>query len=70
MPTLLPLDDEETTALQIALETHLHRLRAEYASSDLHEFRARLRRTLDTLERVAARLDGLVQAEADTPSRG
>jgi hypothetical protein len=67
--TLLELTDEETRALHVALEEHLHQLRTELASADTRHFKERLRHTLDVLEPVAARLGARhpAGANATTP---
>ena len=58
---LLELTDDEARELRIALDAQLHGLRVEYAATEAHRFKERLRRTLDRLESVAARLATLEQ---------
>ena len=64
---LLELSDEEARELRIALETHLHGLRTEYASTETRRFKARLLETLNLLEGVAARLDQGEERGATAP---
>jgi hypothetical protein len=54
----LELDDEDIRELSIALDEHLRILRAELADAETRHFKLRLRRTLDRLEMIAARLKG------------
>ena len=50
------MSDEEAVELRTALDVHLVELRAELAATDMREYRADLRKRLDRLERIAARL--------------
>jgi len=54
----LDLDNEESNELSIALDEHLRVLRRELADAETRHFKLRLRRTLDRLEKIAARLKG------------
>ena len=52
----LDLDNDESRELSIALDEHLRVLRRELADAETRHFKLRLRRTLDQLEKIAARL--------------
>lgn len=51
------MSEEEAVELRTALDVHLVELRAELAATDAREYRADLRKRLDRLERIAARLN-------------
>ena len=51
------MSDEEAVELRTALDMHLHELRAELTATEAREYRADLRKRLDRLERIAARLN-------------
>jgi hypothetical protein len=55
----LDLSEDEVRELRIALDAQLHGLRVEYAAAEARRFKARLRRTLDHLEAISARLGAL-----------
>jgi hypothetical protein len=54
--TRLEMSDEEAVELRTALDVHLHELRTELAATEAREYRADLRKRLDRLERITARL--------------
>ena len=56
---LLDLTDDEARELHIALDAQLHGLRVEYAAAEARRFKARLRKTLDHLEAISARLGAI-----------
>jgi hypothetical protein len=56
---LLDLTEDEARELRIALDAQLHGLRVEYAATEARRFKARLRKTLDHLESISARLGSL-----------
>lgn len=50
------MSEEEAAELRTALNVHLHELRTELTATEAREYRADLRKRLDRLERIAARL--------------
>jgi hypothetical protein len=54
--TRLDMSDEEAAELRTALDMHLHELRTELTATEAREYKADLRKRLDRLERIAARL--------------
>ena len=56
---LLDLTEDEARELRIALDAQLHGLRVEFAATEARRFKARLRKTLDHLESISARLGAI-----------
>jgi hypothetical protein len=52
----LDMSDEEADELRTALSVHLHELRAELTGTEARDYKADLRKRLDCLEGIAARL--------------
>lgn len=57
--TRVDLSDEEALELRTALDVYLHELRAELTGTEAREYRADLRKRLDRLEGIAARLNAV-----------